>query len=185
MEVYESEKLPKLKTNNSISSAELSAFCPVINCPFVSNEISPFNFSKPYRFDPRDFFNTSPSFPSLEPPGPPILYHHDQLRLPLPPLKFGDEPQYVNAKQHRRILKMREKRQQQPKRAKALKKYIHESRHRHAIKRQRRKNGRFVSKKNTEKEPRKEISEVELSLRDESGSMDQIEIEQSQYKVIE
>lgn len=69
-------------------------------------------------------------------------------------------PTFVNAKQYRRILKRREarakleeyyrKRQAQLKDAKDKKPYMHESRHRHAMKRPRGPGGRFLTKSELE-----------------------------------
>jgi hypothetical protein len=52
------------------------------------------------------------------------------------------DPLFVNAKQYHRILKRREQRQRIVAKHKG---YIHESRHKHAMKRQRGPGGRFLS----------------------------------------
>jgi nuclear transcription factor Y alpha len=72
------------------------------------------------------------------------------------PTPAAPRPTFVNAKQYRRILKRREarakleeyyqKKKAMLKEAKEKKPYMHESRHRHAMKRPRGPGGRFLTK---------------------------------------
>ncbi|KAK7508729.1 hypothetical protein BaRGS_00000295 [Batillaria attramentaria] len=68
-------------------------------------------------------------------------------QLPVPGADTGDEPLYVNAKQYHRILKRRQARaklEASGKIPKERQKYLYESRHRHAMNRQRGNGGVFI-----------------------------------------
>eukprot|EP00499_Haloplacidia_sp_CaronLabIsolate_P011307 CAMPEP_0196771914 /NCGR_PEP_ID=MMETSP1104-20130614/1950_1 /TAXON_ID=33652 /ORGANISM="Cafeteria sp., Strain Caron Lab Isolate" /LENGTH=331 /DNA_ID=CAMNT_0042142045 /DNA_START=20 /DNA_END=1011 /DNA_ORIENTATION=+ len=92
-------------------------------------------------------------------PGMPA--HFPRMALPVPTEVAEEEPIYVNAKQYNRILKRREARaRMEAKLPKQRKPFLHQSRHRHAMRRPRGPGGRFLSKEELEELRRQEEAEA-------------------------
>jgi len=88
----------------------------------------------------------------------------------------GEEPLYVNAKQYHRILKRREARtkwEAYNKNPKKVKGYLHESRHKHAMKRPRGPGGRFLSSKELAEKQQQEQQQKQQQQQSQQNQQNQ------------
>ena len=130
--------------------------------------------SNPAAFQAAMALHGFPPPPGMPPMGPSTMPPAAHVNFPPPPPNPRGAT-FVNAKQYNRILKRREARAKmeelfEAKRAAdaAKKPYIHESRHRHAMKRPRGKGGRFLTKdelkeyykKHPDRDPKNLVSEA-------------------------
>ncbi|CUM63921.1 uncharacterized protein PRCAT00001509001 [Priceomyces carsonii] len=151
---------------------------PHLHQPMMDNSIASSNQATPY-YEQRQindnqssvtpnqgYYNDQPTYES----------HQQSPANDVQQSSTTEQPFYVNAKQYHRILKRRiarAKLEENLKIARTRKPYLHESRHKHAMRRPRGQGGRFLTAAEiAEKERQEKLKELEDKKNEETNSKD-------------
>ena len=136
-----------------------------VNCVYVDSSI----------YDNPDYYRNFSKIPYLNGFEKYSLFKKDYYNIKIPIKSLNDnEYIYVNSRQYYRILKRREKRKKLNElyHLNDIKKnnYLHESRHKHAMNRERGKRGRFLSKKEKELLEKEQLNEKNKEEETKNGN---------------